>query len=177
MCHYSHCMVPLKPYTRDQSKSLRTHSHTGTSKDPDALLLTLLKLTVLFQAVPACSIKVYGPRTAFKDKGGSAMHSCGGGGRHSHERLHMEIFRWDNAFTRYANNLLAACVYVCAGAIDERFQPSYSLQSWTPPVGEGDGSIMILSNEMQISLWWSTLWLHCIIASTYPYSCVGRMHT
>lgn len=131
---------------------MHRNSGAGPSKDPDALLLTLLKLTVLFQAVPACSIKVYGPRSAFKDKGGSAMHSCGGGGRHSHERLHMEIFQWDNSFTRYANNLLAASVHVCAGTIDERFQPSHSLQSPTPPVGEGDGYIMILGNEMQIFL-------------------------
>lgn len=149
-----------------------THSQRGTSKDPDALLLTLLKLTVLFQAVPACSIKVYSPRTAFKDKGGSAMHSCRGGGRHSHERLHMEIFRWDNAFTRYTNNLLAACVHVCAGAIDERFQPSDSLQSWTPPVGEGDGSVMILSDEMQIFLWWSTLCDFIVLLLPHTYNSV-----
>lgn len=92
------------------AQNLHTHTGSCTSKESAALLLTLLKLTVLFQAVPACSIKVYGPRRAFKGKGGSAIHSCGGGGRYSHERLHMEIFRWDNVFTRHANNSLAVCL-------------------------------------------------------------------
>lgn len=77
-----------------------------------ALLLILLKFTGVFQTAPACYIKVYGPYTAFKDKGVSVMHSCGGGGWHSHERQQMEIFWWDNAFTRSTNNCMCACLCI-----------------------------------------------------------------
>lgn len=167
MSHYHHCMVPLKPYTHDKPNTL---THTLGQVLQEILMPVYyppLKLTVLFQAVPVCSIKVYSPCTAFKDKGGSAIHSCGGGGRHLHERVHMEIFWWDNAFTRYANNWLTACVYVCGsckGSI-----PAIFCQ--TPR----DVSITILSNEMQIFWWWSDEALQCIIAS--PYSCVLQVHT
>lgn len=54
---------------------------------------------------------------------------------------------------------------------------SSHLQSSPPPFfWESDGSIMILANEMQILLWWNTLWLHRIIASTHAY-CARQIPT
>lgn len=119
---------------------------------------------MLFQAVPACSIKVYGPCRAFKGKGGSAIHSCGGGGRHT-----LRVCTWKSfdGTMLLPDTLITLWLHVCVVATMSDSNHLILSVLEHPHVGEGDAWVMTLSNEMQILLQWSPLWAHCVIVSIH----------
>lgn len=125
---------------------------------------------MLFQAVPACSIKVYGPRRAFKGKGGSAIHSCGGGGRHT-----LRVCTWKSfdGTMLLPDTLITLWLHVCVVATSDSNHLILSVLEH-PHVGEGDAWVMR----------WVMKRRYCcsealceLTALLFPYTlCVERMH-